>query len=101
MDVFKWLQEWYLQNCNGDWEHSYGVKIGTLDNPGWYVDIDLTDTDLAGEKFKPIALERSENDWIHCHVEHNIFKGYGGTLNLEEIIEIFRNWCTEKNQSIN
>lgn len=39
MDVFQWLQEWYIQNCDGDWEHCYGIKIGTLDNPGWSIDI--------------------------------------------------------------
>ncbi|MCJ8010986.1 immunity 53 family protein [Paenibacillus sp. KQZ6P-2] len=21
----RWLQDWYFQNCNGDWEHSFGV----------------------------------------------------------------------------
>ncbi|OAX48412.1 hypothetical protein gpAD87_09590 [Paenibacillus sp. AD87] len=44
MNTLKWLQNWYLENCNGDWEHSYGVKIDTVDNPGWSVEIDLTDT---------------------------------------------------------
>lgn len=28
------LCSWYSQKCNGDWEHSYGVSIDTLDNPG-------------------------------------------------------------------
>jgi hypothetical protein len=38
------LQRWYLGECNGDWEHSYGVRIDTLDNPGWIVTIDLHET---------------------------------------------------------
>ena len=33
------LQHWYESQCDGDWEHEFGVKIGTLDNPGWMVDI--------------------------------------------------------------
>ena len=28
-----WLQAWYMSNCNGDWEHGYGVSVRTLDNP--------------------------------------------------------------------
>jgi Immunity protein 53 len=35
------LEKWYRARCNGDWEHQWGVEIGTLDNPGWRVHIDL------------------------------------------------------------
>jgi hypothetical protein len=44
MDTINWLQDWYKQNCDGDWEHSYGINIYTVDNPGWSVNIELTDT---------------------------------------------------------
>ena len=37
------IQDWYKINCDGDWEHSYGYKIETLDNHGWSVIIDLKD----------------------------------------------------------
>jgi hypothetical protein len=33
-DLLRWLQDWHAGQCDGDWEHSYGVDIGTLDNPG-------------------------------------------------------------------
>ena len=39
------LQRWYLYRCDGDWEHSFGITIETLDNPGWMVTIDLQDTE--------------------------------------------------------
>jgi hypothetical protein len=35
------LQEWYVAQCDGNWEHSFGVTIGTLDNSGWQVRLDL------------------------------------------------------------
>ncbi|MGW1432997.1 Imm53 family immunity protein [Streptomyces sp. NPDC002431] len=41
-----WLQGWYSAQCDEDWEHEWGVRINTLDNPGWSVRIDLEDTDL-------------------------------------------------------
>lgn len=44
--VLNWLQAWYADQCNEDWEHEWGVKIETLDNPGWSVSIDLEETDL-------------------------------------------------------
>ncbi len=31
------LQRWYSAQCDGDWEHGLGVRIETLDNPGWMV----------------------------------------------------------------
>lgn len=90
MDMLKWLQQWYKENCNGDWEHSYGVEIGTLDNPGWYVNIDLTDTDLENIVVEKTIIKRSENDWIYYCIENNAYKGSGGPLNLNEIIEMFK-----------
>ena len=33
-NMLEWLMNWYESNCDGDWEHSYGVKIESLDNPG-------------------------------------------------------------------
>lgn len=34
-DVLGRLERWYAAQCNGDWEHTYGITIETLDNPGW------------------------------------------------------------------
>ena len=33
-DALYLLQRWYLERCDDGWEHSYGVRIDTLDNPG-------------------------------------------------------------------
>ncbi len=50
MDVFEWIEKWYLSMCDGEWEHFYGIKIDTLDNPGWIVRIDILDTELVHYK---------------------------------------------------
>ena len=52
LDELKWLENWMRSMCNGSWEHCYGVKIGTLDNPGWWVEIDIIDTPLEEKKFE-------------------------------------------------
>jgi hypothetical protein len=93
------LQQWYLDQCDEDWEHSYGVTISTLDNPGWTLEIDLTDTALAERPFEPIHYGMFEDagtsgiEWIFCKVDGNKFSGAGGPLKLEEIINIFLNWA--------
>jgi len=94
VDLLTWIQNWYYKHCDGDWEHEYGVKIDTLDNPGWAVDIDLVDTDLESASFERIEVERSEQDWVHCSVQEQIFRGRGGPKNLEDILEIFRQWAS-------
>jgi hypothetical protein len=58
------LEKWYVDRCNGDWEHQWGVKIGTLDNPGWTLDIDLNQTKAENRELEHTKIERAENDWI-------------------------------------
>lgn len=84
---------WYKANCDQDWEHSYGVKIDTLDNPGWIVSIDIAETTQASEFFVPVKIDRSDSDWLYCKVSDEVFTGAGGVGNLEEIIEVFLDWA--------
>ncbi len=49
------LEQWFRSMCNGDWEHTYGIKILTLDNPGWIVAIELRDTPLFGCRSRRFA----------------------------------------------
>ncbi len=89
------LENWYLKQCNGKWEHAYGIKIRTLDNPGWHVKICLNDTSLKNKSFNPIYIERTHNNWIHCIVGDDHFNAHGGPQNLSEIIDIFLAWAEE------
>ncbi len=101
MNSLQELQEWYLSQCNEDWEHTYGVSIGTLDNPGWSVEVELTDTDLEGAQFKTQSYGVGENadpnghDWLVCEVKDNKFIGHGGPRKLEEIIKVFLAWVKQ------
>ena len=95
MNVFDWLVEWYKSCCDGNWEHSYGIKIGALDNPGWSVKINLNWTDLEEKSFKEIAIDNGDNDWIFCKVEDKEFRGYGDPDKLNSLIEIFKNWAEQ------
>ena len=86
------LESWFASHCDGDWEHGWGVRINTLDNPGWSVDIDLAGTSLSGKALGRIHEEREEHDWIHCWVDGEVFKGRGGPKNLREILKVFTAW---------
>jgi len=99
MSSLQELQEWYLSQCNEDWEHTYGVSIETLDNPGWSLEVELTDTYLEAKEFNEQSYgvgneaESSGENWIICKVKDNKFIGYGGPRKLEEIINVFLWWA--------
>ena len=96
MDAIKWLQEWYKSNCDGDWEHLFGVQITTLDNPGWLIEIDLTDTDEEDKDFCKIKYDKGDDDWLLCYVKENVFYGNGDPDKFFKIIEIFKEWVEGK-----
>lgn len=97
-----WLQSWYEAQCDDTWEHRYGIKIETLDNPGWTVRIDLTRTPLERAKMPPVktgeinhvGLE-GDHTWLDCKVENKQFDGAGGPASLLRIIDVFREWAIE------
>ena len=91
-DELERLQAWYLSRCDGDWEHDRGVSIGTLDNPGWSLEVLLVGTDLEDRPFERRSLERTPNDWMECWVENSTFHGRGGPENLGEMIAVFLDW---------
>ncbi|MDE3046627.1 MAG: immunity 53 family protein [Verrucomicrobiota bacterium] len=95
-----WLLHWYHSQCDGDWEHGNGIKIGTIDNPGWSLKVSLNETELADKEFTTIDINRSESDWIYCSIKNEIFEGFGGPFNLSEILQIFHNWAeSNKNEA--
>jgi hypothetical protein len=100
------LQRWYVSNCDGDWEHSWGVTITTLDNPGWHVKVNLEGTRMEGKAFNafehgvgydlPEDPDNPEAAWIVCRVADNAFEAAGGPHQLAEIIATFLNWAEQK-----
>ena len=91
--MLNWLMNWYKSNCDGDWEHMFGVKIGTLDNPGWSIDVNLEDTELENKNFENFEIDDGDKNWLFCFVEDDVFKGRGDPDKLEKMIEIFKNWA--------
>ncbi|WP_343691963.1 immunity 53 family protein [Chitinophaga sp.] len=89
-EILSWISQWMNSNCNGSWEHMYGVKIGTLDNPGWYVTIDLTDTELESLEMETDVIENSENDWYYYKVKDKKYFGAGDLNKLEFLLYAFK-----------
>ena len=92
---FASLIDWYVAQCDGTWEHQYGLKLETLDNPGWLLTIDLIHTDLQGWRM-PELREGCGPDanpvsprWIHCAVQDNQFKAACDPTQIARLFQVF------------
>ncbi|MBO9592709.1 MAG: immunity 53 family protein [Niabella sp.] len=94
MNILNWLITWYQSNCNGDWEHSFGIEIGTLDNPGWTIKIDLDGTNLEDKKYLQTE-DKSDTDWYRVESDGNVFLGFGDPSKLEFLLNEFRKFSNE------
>lgn len=89
--MLEWLENWYDSQCDGNWEHNYGVKIETIDNPGWNVNIDLNDIISKNlSEIKWNVVELSDKKWVGYKIENNKFNGACDPNNLNLIIYIFK-----------
>jgi len=117
MEILSSLQKWYTSQCDRNWEHSSGITIKTTDNPGWWVEINLTGTSLENRKFEVVSKNVShklldqamgkvkppfmaeepsvKDDWMACFVQKNKFDGAGDSTKLEKILSLFLEWATE------
>lgn len=97
MKLIQELQTWFQSQCDGEWEHSSGIKIESCDNPGWWVKINLK-SPLREKNFKPVMRGDVGSDdpqppWLHCYVEDGVFNGAGDSTTLEEILTLFLKWA--------
>ena len=103
-DDLTWLTEWYLAQCDEDWEQQSGITIDTLDNPGWSLSVDLDGTTLEGRAFsavydgvsaeeQPVQGGDGDVPWLVCRVDGTKFKAWGGPRDLGRMIQTFRSWA--------
>ncbi|WP_316814424.1 immunity 53 family protein [Pedobacter heparinus] len=89
MNISEWLADWYKSECNGDWEHTYGIQIGTIDNPGWSLRVDLLETRYEGKKMSMKVLN-SDEDWYDVTSNGEFFTAVGDASKLQLLITLFK-----------
>jgi hypothetical protein len=102
MGVLTSLIQWYAAQCNGEWEHRYGISIESCDNPGWWVKIDLAGTSLEGRDFARVSENVDENGfqlgdrWLDCRLNEGVWDGGGDETKLARILTIFLGWAESR-----
>lgn len=49
------LSAWYAAQCDGEWEHGFGIDIATLD---------LRGTNFEQKTFAEIIANNGDNNWL-------------------------------------
>lgn len=93
--IFEWLSGWVKAHCNDDWEHENGVRIATVSNPGWYIEIDLNNTSLEKLQIDSGTIEVSENDWCCYKIKGGKFSAGGDLSKLIYLITEFKKLVEE------
>jgi hypothetical protein len=89
------MTSWFAEHCDGDWEHDLGIRIETLDNPGWALDVRLGDTELDGVISDWHRREDSDDNWLHWRSTGDTFEARCGPGNLSEALVTFRAFAQE------
>ncbi|MEH6763956.1 MAG: immunity 53 family protein [Aequorivita antarctica] len=90
MEIIDWIQHWFKDNCDGDWEQGEGIQITTLENPGWEVEIDISNTSIANINIEWILNENSAQDWYGVKIENQKFNASGDSGKLKFLLELFK-----------
>lgn len=88
--MIEWLEEMYLSNCDGDWEHDYGIEITTLDNPGWNVKIQLNENFVMLSDRSWVLEDIAPSTWYGYKIEKNTIEASGDPQSLKTIFEIIK-----------
>ncbi|WP_445453148.1 immunity 53 family protein [Flavobacterium sp. 25HG05S-40] len=88
--MIDWLQNWFQNQCDSEWEHNHSIRIETIDNPGWNIEIDLLNTHLAKSTIKWELFESSETNWLGYKIENGCFFASGDSQKLDFLISIFK-----------
>ena len=89
------LASWYASQCDGNWEQDCGLRLETLDNPGWCLTVDLHNTALEDKPMKEISegcdaqAVPTAPVWIHCSVQDSQFLGACDQTQLHRLLDIF------------
>ena len=98
--MIEWLEEWFRSMCDRDWEQENQVVvkfvIQSTGNPGWLIEVDLSETLLEGATFEMDTIDNSgewgsgNDDWWFVKVKDNKFKAAGDPGKLAMLLAKLR-----------
>ncbi len=94
-DILAWLVSWYIEQCDGEWEHAYGLSLDTLDNPGWVVVVDAPNGRSFGVDRPLSRRDIAEDHWVFLDIVGGKLRGVGSARHLLELLGEIRSCLLE------
>ncbi|MEU0170014.1 Imm53 family immunity protein [Streptomyces sp. NPDC093516] len=85
----RYIQSWYASNCDGEWEHEFGIRMATTDNPGWHIQIDVSETNLEGVLVPRERRDLSGGEWMIAWSDGKVFQAACSPLGLRDVDALF------------
>ncbi|MCH5674934.1 Imm53 family immunity protein [Streptomyces gilvus] len=86
---------WYRAQCDGDWEHEFGVRIVSLDNPGWSLEVDLVERTAEGRTM-PRRRRDDGGRWLVAWSDGEVFRASCDPVSLEAVLELFLEFVAQE-----
>jgi hypothetical protein len=88
--ALEFLAAWYSDQCDGEWEHEFGVRLDTLDNPGWYLRVDLIGTAAERRFVERRRFDFGAGGWVIVGSDGRTFEASSDPSSLNFALEEFR-----------
>lgn len=89
MEELENLQSWFVSQCDGNYEHSSGIILQTIDNPGWMLIVHLNGTNLQLPDEPWHYLVQGDVEWMAYKVTDNVFDAAGDPSKLKALVSLF------------
>lgn len=86
--IISHLEDWFYVSCNGDWEHTGGVKLFFKQHV-WQLDVDFYDLNYDCDDKMISSHYDSDCNWFKCWTKDGHFFGNSTCNNLHEIVYAF------------
>lgn len=90
------LVRWYRSQCDGDWEHEFGVRLATLDNPGWHLEVDLAETPAEGRVMPERNTDDGRGRWLAASSDGEVFRAACDPESLVEALAQFQEFVSRQ-----
>ncbi|MFF4837155.1 Imm53 family immunity protein [Streptomyces sp. NPDC001315] len=95
-DPLNTLVRWYAAQCDGDWEHEFGVRLASLDNPGWSIEVDLLGTAAEARLMPKQRTDDDRGRWMIAWSDGEMFRASCDPGSLERMLEVFQEFVSRK-----
>lgn len=100
MENLSWFNKWFSKEAIENIQYGLNVKIETLENSSWNIEIDLTNTKYSRISNKEENAKSTEFNWYRVQIKDKKFIGNGDFTKLDFLLGKFSEFIGEKRSPV-